>query len=104
MLVDSIRLTRAESRRLRSLCTLTGDYFWSDGMHTSVPDHPLAERVEVSDDTLTVDCLMVGRCWCAGVFPDYKMPRQMTCQMAADRRGVGIRWDAIDEDISVRVC
>lgn len=73
-------------------------------MHTSVPDHPLAESVEVSDDTLTIDLLdgrtlLVPLAW----FP--RLQGASPSERAKWRligRGVGIRWDAIDEDISVR--
>jgi hypothetical protein len=73
-------------------------------MHTSIPDHPLAMRVSVSDDTLTVDLvdgrtLMVPLVW----FP------RLQVASPSDRanwrligQGVGTHWDAIDEDISVR--
>lgn len=73
-------------------------------MNTLAPDRPLAERVEVTDDALTVD-LVDGRTVIVPLdwFPSLRdASPDVRVQWRLIGRGIGIRWDAIDEDISVR--
>jgi hypothetical protein len=73
-------------------------------MHTSVADQPYAERVEFRDDALVVH-LTDGR---SISVPLEWFPRLRDAS-AEDRaswrligRGIGIHWDRLDEDLSVR--
>jgi len=64
----------------------------------------LAARVEVTDDALTVD-LVDGRTVIVPLdwFPSLRdASPDVRSSWRLIGRGIGIRWDAIDEDISVR--
>lgn len=73
-------------------------------MTISVPSRPYARDVEVTDDALIVH-LLDGRTVAVPLewFPRL---RDATTDQRADwhliGRGVGIRWERLDEDVSVR--
>jgi hypothetical protein len=89
----------------RELCRTTANRFWIGGMNSIALDAhiPTALRVEVSDDTLSVE-LSDGR---AIAVPLVWFPR-LAHGTAQERnhwrligQGLGIHWPDLDEDISV---